>query len=172
MPLSIRDPELFGVCESGATLFFRVEDASGPVDAEARVVVDGELRATSQGPAATRCVRVEGLAPGASHRVEIRVDGARAEPDEWFPPSFETRHSLYSRLVHNRFFGSVTEEQQQRLQQRQGVNHDYLTGSSFSPWREPPPWEAPVDGSTTSPSAKRRFARRRARSRRRPTSSW
>jgi hypothetical protein len=90
MPLSIRDPELFGVGESDATLFFRVEDASGPVDAEARVLVDGELGARSEGPAATRCVRVEGLAPGTRHRVEIRVEGARAEPDEFFPEEFET----------------------------------------------------------------------------------
>jgi hypothetical protein len=90
MPLAIRDPELFGVSESGATLYFRVEDASGPVDAEAHVLVDGEVRVRSEGPAATRCVRVEGLAPGTRHRVEIRVAGARAEPDEFFPEAFET----------------------------------------------------------------------------------
>jgi hypothetical protein len=90
MPLAIRDPELFGVSESDATFYFRVEDASGPVDAEAHVLVDGEVRVRSEGPAATRCVRVEGLAPGTRHRVEIRVAGARAEPDEFFPEAFET----------------------------------------------------------------------------------
>jgi hypothetical protein len=90
MPLSIRDPELFGVDESGATLFFRVEDAAGPVDAEARVLVDGELRVRSAGPATTRCVRVEGLAPGTRHRLEIRVEGARGSPDEFLPEEFET----------------------------------------------------------------------------------
>lgn len=90
MPLSIRDPELFGVTESGATLFFRVEDAAGPVADEARVVVDSEVRDLSSGAAATRCVRVEGLAPGTRHSIEIQVEGASAQPDEFFPGSFET----------------------------------------------------------------------------------
>ncbi len=89
MPLAVRDPELFGVTESSATIFFRVEDAAGPVGAEARVLVDGEPYALCEGPA-TRCVRIEGLGPGARHRIEIRVDGASAEPDEFFPRSFET----------------------------------------------------------------------------------
>jgi predicted phosphodiesterase len=88
--LSVVHPELFGVTERGFTLVFDVEDAAGPVDAEARILVDGELRARSEG-AGTRHVRVEGLDPATSHRVEIQVRGA--EPPErhvYFPESVET----------------------------------------------------------------------------------
>ena len=44
MGLQILDPELFGVTEEGVTLTFRVADASGDVDAESRVRLDGEVR--------------------------------------------------------------------------------------------------------------------------------
>lgn len=85
MPLRIRAPELFGVTESSLTLSFGVEDASGPVDAEARVRVGGELRATSRG-AGTRLLRIEGLEPGTEYEIEIEVDGAEPPaPDRWFP---------------------------------------------------------------------------------------
>ena len=60
MPLSVCDPELFAVTESSLTLSFSVEDGSGPVAAEARVLVDGETRGVSEGLAGTRLVRVEG----------------------------------------------------------------------------------------------------------------
>jgi Icc protein len=91
MPLCITHPELFGVTESGFVLTFGVEDASGPVDARARVLVDGEPRAVSEGPAGTRYVRVEGLEAGTRHRVEIEVRGA-AQPEHhvYFPKSIET----------------------------------------------------------------------------------
>ena len=85
MPLRIRDPELFGVTESSLVLSFQVADAAGPEDAEARVRVDGELRATTQGEG-TRLVRIEGLEPATEYTVEIEVDGADAPaPDRWFP---------------------------------------------------------------------------------------
>jgi Icc protein len=91
MRLSITHPELFGVTESGFTLSFGVEDASGPVATEARVLVDGEPRAVSAGPAGTRHLRVEGLEPGTRYGVEIEVAGAeRPEHHLYFPKSIET----------------------------------------------------------------------------------
>ena len=90
MTLSIRDPELFGVTESSVTLSFRVEDASGPVDAPARVLLDGAPRARSQG-SGTRHLRIEGLAPGTRHRIAIETAGGEpAAHSPFFPESFET----------------------------------------------------------------------------------
>ncbi len=90
MVLTIRDAELFAVTESTATFSFQVEDGSGPVDAEARIRVGGELRATVQA-SGTRLVRVEGLEPGTRHAIEIEVPGAAApEPNEYWPADFET----------------------------------------------------------------------------------
>jgi Icc protein len=88
--LRIADPELFGVTESSVTLSFVVEDAAGPVDAPARVVLDGETRAVSEGPAGTRLVRVESLDPGRRYRLEIRAEGATAVADRFFPEQFDT----------------------------------------------------------------------------------
>src|SRR5262245_60399564 len=91
MTLRIQDPELFGVTESSVTLCFRVEDDAGPVDAPARVLVDGAARAVSEGPAGTRHVRVEDLAPGTRHRIDVEVRGAeRAAHTPFFPDAFET----------------------------------------------------------------------------------
>jgi hypothetical protein len=91
MSLRIREPELFGVTESSVTLTFRVEDDAGPVDAPARVLVDGEPRAVSEGCAGTRQVRIEGLAPGTRHRLDVEADGgALAARTAFFPESFET----------------------------------------------------------------------------------
>ena len=85
MALRVLDPELFSVTHDALTLSFAVADASGPVDAPARVRIDGELRATSEGPAGTRLVRVEGLAADAEHRIEIEVaGGAGVEPSKYF----------------------------------------------------------------------------------------
>lgn len=123
MALRIRDPELFGLTESSATLYFRVEDGAGPVDAPAEVLVDGELRAVSEGPAGTRHVRVEGLDPGRSHRLELRVRGGEAaEPGPFLPESFETLPAPRAREVASfatlndlhfgepRFGGTLTED--------------------------------------------------------------
>ncbi len=91
MALTIADSELFGVTESTATLSFALEDNEGPTDAPADVLVDGEVRATSEGFAGTRLVRVGGLEPGTPHRLEIRATGAPAvETTKYFPESFET----------------------------------------------------------------------------------
>jgi hypothetical protein len=78
MALTIEGPEVFGVSESSLTLAFAVEDGSGPVDAEARVALDGEPRAVSAGTAGTRLVRIEGLAPATDYRIDIEV--ASGEP--------------------------------------------------------------------------------------------
>jgi hypothetical protein len=42
MALTIAGPEVFGVSESSLTLAFEVGDGVGPVDAEARVTLDGD----------------------------------------------------------------------------------------------------------------------------------
>ena len=90
MPLAVRDPELFGLTESTATLHFRIEDGSGPVDAPARVLLDGAVRAVSEGPAGTRTVRIEGLSPSTRYRLEIEVGGETTAPTPYLPASFET----------------------------------------------------------------------------------
>ncbi len=86
MALEIRDAELFAVTAESLTLSFALADASGPVAGRARVLVDGELRAVSEGPAGTRHVRIEGLTPDSEHRIEIEGAGAPpAEPTRYFP---------------------------------------------------------------------------------------
>lgn len=100
MPLSIADPELFGITESSLTVSFAVRDAQGGVDATARVVVDGETRAVSAGNPGTRLVRVTGLAPATRHRVAIVAeDGARARADRFFPETVETLPAPEAREV-------------------------------------------------------------------------
>ncbi len=91
MALTIVRPEVFGVSESSLTLAFAVEDGSGPVDAEARVTLDGETRAVSAGTAGTRLVRIEGLTPATDTRIDIEVAGAEpAARDRYFPESVRT----------------------------------------------------------------------------------
>jgi len=90
-PLTIADPELFGVTESSCTLSFAVHDAAGAVDAHAEVLVDGVPRALSAGVAGTRLVRVEGLAPGTRHEIAIVAeDGTRAASDRFFASVVDT----------------------------------------------------------------------------------
>ena len=94
MPLTIRDPEIMGVTASTLTLAFRIEDGAGPVDAPSRVLLDGELRARSEGDAAVRLVRIEGLDPDTEYDVTIEVDGAAApDPDRYFPGRVRTLRS-------------------------------------------------------------------------------
>jgi predicted phosphodiesterase len=75
MSLRVVDPEVFGVTESSVSLFFGVEDGEGPVPAEARILIDGECRATSEG-LGTRSVRIDGLEADVEYRLEISVEGA------------------------------------------------------------------------------------------------
>ena len=90
MSLRVTDPELFGVTESSLSLFFCVEDGSGPVDAEARILLDGETRAISEG-LGTRSVRIDGLEPDVEYRLEIAVEGAPPVcSDRYFPSSIRT----------------------------------------------------------------------------------
>ena len=83
MTLTIRDAELLAITESDATLSFVVGDASGPVEAEARVRVGGEVRAMSAS-GGTHLVRVEGLEPATRYSIEIEVPGAEGPaPDDY-----------------------------------------------------------------------------------------
>lgn len=89
--LRIEKPEIFGVTESSVSLAFDVRDEGRPVDAEARVLVDGEVRAVSEGDSPTRFVRIEGLDPGRRYRISIEARGAApAAPDPYFPDAVET----------------------------------------------------------------------------------
>jgi Icc protein len=91
MTLRICDPELFGLTDDSATITFRVEDDAGPVDAPARVLVDGAVRATAGGAAGTRLVRLEGLDPDHELRIDIEVAGAAPpERGRWFPERVRT----------------------------------------------------------------------------------
>ena len=76
MPLHICDPEVFGVTRESVTLCFRVEDDDGPVAAPARIRIDGELRAVSEGPAGTRQLRIDELEADRALRLDIEVVGA------------------------------------------------------------------------------------------------
>ena len=51
--LSIEQPKIFGVTDSAITLAFTVHDGDTPVDAEATVSIDGDVRAVSKGRRAT-----------------------------------------------------------------------------------------------------------------------
>jgi len=86
----IEHPELFAVSETSVTLHFDVVDDSGPVDAPARVLVDGEVRAILEAGVTTRTAVLEGLEPATTHRIAIESEGVLAEPDEYFPDHFET----------------------------------------------------------------------------------
>ena len=91
MTLHIVRPEIFGVTESSLTLAFGLEDGSGPVDAEARVLLNAESRAVSAGSATPRLVRIEGLQPETGYSVEIEVAGAEPTAhDQYFPESVHT----------------------------------------------------------------------------------
>ena len=61
MTLHIDHAELLGVSDSTLTLSFQVHDESiGPSPGGARILVDGEVRASVEGAGPTRLVRVEG----------------------------------------------------------------------------------------------------------------
>jgi 3',5'-cyclic AMP phosphodiesterase CpdA len=90
MPLQIRDPEVFGVTHDSLTLTFRIEDAERAVDAPVQVLVDGELRARSEGPG-TRVVRLDGLPPDRELRVELVAPGVEPPPrDRYWPERVRT----------------------------------------------------------------------------------
>ncbi len=91
MGLAISDPELFGVTESSATFSFCVTDGSGPVDAPARISLDGEAHTVSEDRSGIRLVRIEGLSPESDHRIDIQVTGADpVERNAYFPETFRT----------------------------------------------------------------------------------
>jgi Icc protein len=91
MPHQIRDVELFGVTESSFELSFRVEADGVPVETEARVLVDGEPRATLAGGNGTRRVRIGELEGARSYRLDLEVSGTPTpERDEWFPEHVTT----------------------------------------------------------------------------------
>ena len=99
MALEIRHVELFAVTSDSLTLAFEVADASSPVAATARVRLNGELRAVSEGPAGTRLVRFDGLEPDSAYTIEIDVAGAApVEPGRYFPGAARTSVS-YTHLT-------------------------------------------------------------------------
>jgi hypothetical protein len=81
---SIAHAKLFGVTESSITLCFSVEERGRSIDAEARVRIDGDVRAVSSG-AGTRLVRVEGLEAGTEYEIAIESGDARAEEGRYLP---------------------------------------------------------------------------------------
>lgn len=90
MALQVRHAELFAVTETTATVHCEVLEDGAPVDAPARVWIDGEVRASDPGGARTRTLRVDDLAPGTSHAIRVEADGVYAEPDDYLPERFET----------------------------------------------------------------------------------
>ena len=100
MGLIVSDPELFGITESSATFSFCITDGSGPVDAPARITLNGEIRARSEGPRGTRVLRIEDLSPDSEYQIEIHVAGAEpAAPSGYFPETFRTLPASDARPV-------------------------------------------------------------------------
>ena len=100
MALEIRHVELFAVTSDSLTLAFEVADASSPVAATARVRLNGELRAVSEGPAGTRLVRFDSLEPDSAYTIEIDVAGAApVEPGRYFPGAARTLPAPRARCV-------------------------------------------------------------------------
>ncbi len=100
MTLRIEHPELFGVTESSLTLCFSLEDESGPVGAPVRIRLNGEIRATSEGGAGTRAVRIEGLEPETRYEIGFEAKGAAPpEPGPYFPGSATTHAAPRANLV-------------------------------------------------------------------------
>ena len=100
MSLAISDPELFGVTESNATFSFTITDGSGPVDAPARISINGEERGLSEGVSGTRLVRIEGLSPDTDHHIQIQVKGADAvDRSPYFPETFRTLPAASAKRV-------------------------------------------------------------------------
>ena len=90
MTLQITYPEIVGLSESSLSVAFCVNDATGPVDAEAQVFLNGEVRAHSASAAATRLLKIVDLAPDTEYRIEIRSGSASGQPDDYFPKSIRT----------------------------------------------------------------------------------
>lgn len=81
----ISSPEVVGVTESSMTLTFVVENRGAAVDGAAEIRLGGETFARSEGPAGTRHVRIEGLAPDTEYDIEIAAfGGAASGPDDFF----------------------------------------------------------------------------------------
>ncbi len=91
MTLRIADPELFAVTSDSLTLSFAVADDAGPTDAPARVLLNGVPQATSTGPAATRLIRIDGLAADTEFAISIEAAaGARSQPGKYLPERVRT----------------------------------------------------------------------------------
>jgi Icc protein len=100
MALAICDPEVFGVTESSLTLSFAVRDGANEVDAEAFVRLNGAVRVRVDGVAGTRLVRIDGLEPATSYRIEITAQGASTPaPDRFFSGVVETMPDPRARQV-------------------------------------------------------------------------
>ncbi len=90
MPVEITCPEVFGVTESSLTLAFDVTEGPRALDLEARVLLNDQVHAVSEGMG-TRLVRMEGLEPDTTYRIRIQVGGApEAANDRYFPEAVTT----------------------------------------------------------------------------------
>jgi Icc protein len=91
MTISLSEPELFGVTESSAAVSFSLRDGERALDTRAAVRIDGEVRATSEGVAGTRQLRIDGLEPDTAYRIEITAPGlGPVTPSADFPEHFRT----------------------------------------------------------------------------------
>jgi 3',5'-cyclic AMP phosphodiesterase CpdA len=96
------------------------------VDAAARVRVGGEPAAVSEAGAATRCLRIAGLAPDTEYALEIEVAGADAPArDRYFPervrtlPAPRARRSARFATLNDLHFGEP------RFGGRMTADHEY-----------------------------------------------
>ncbi len=95
---TISHPKVFGVTESSITLVFGVSEGDRLVDAEAKVRLNGQLRAVSK-EGGTRLVRIEDLTPATDYSIEIEAAGARAEANRYFSGSARTHDPAGSAQV-------------------------------------------------------------------------
>ena len=92
MTSRIAHAELLGVTASSLTVSFQVQDASGePVPENARVLIDGEVRADVDSETPTRLVRIEHLDAATPYRIEIETaEGRPGAHDDFFPETATT----------------------------------------------------------------------------------
>jgi hypothetical protein len=86
---TISHPKVFGVTESSITLAFGVVEGDVPIDAEAMIRLNGQVRAVSK-DGGTRLVRIDGLDASTDYTIGIETAGAAAEENRYFTGSART----------------------------------------------------------------------------------